>query len=176
MSRNLLLAAVYASLIACATAAAPRIPQVSHAGEGWRDHPRALLILINEPTAYLTIRNAFPFSLRIALLERAEYRHRYGHAYWPIADTTEGETAWTGELPLTIFLNTDRFVETGYLGLRPTGITRIPNPLRRHCPSDLVRAAVVDLDGSNLRILEVRRTLPDERYGCIYRFRFADDP
>lgn len=147
---------------------------VSHAGESWREHPRALLLLINSPRDYLTILNAFPFHLRIALLERSDRPQRFGSPYWPIASSTEGETEWAGELPLTIFLNTDRFVETGYLGLRATGMTRVPNPLRRRCPSDLVQAAVVDMDGRHLRILEVRRGLRDERYGCIYRFRYTE--
>lgn len=177
MKGRLPLAIVCAGLIACATAAPRARRPVSHADESWRHHPRALLLLVSDPRPYLTILNAFPFQLRIALLERAHHPGRFGGAYWPIGPSTEGETAWTGELPLTIFLNTDRFVETGYLGLRATGMTRVPNPLRRHCPSDLVQAAVVDMDGRNLRILEVRRRLRDERYGCIYSFRFiTDDP
>jgi hypothetical protein len=164
-----------ALLIGCAAASLPRRPDAPSASErGWTEEPGALILLVNSPVPYLTILNAFPFRLRIGLLERTPTRMRYGETYSPLGPRAE-ETLWTGELPLTAFLNTERFVRDGYIGIRPVGITRVPNPLHARCPSDLVRAATADLHGRNLRILEVRTRRRDDRYGCVYGFRYVTD-
>ncbi|MCC6563692.1 hypothetical protein IT087_02260 [Candidatus Uhrbacteria bacterium] len=162
-------------VVGCASVTRPPSLETNRLAEsGWTDEPGALILLVNSPLPYLTILNAFPFRLRIGLLERTPSRMRYGETYAPLGPRAE-ETLWVDELPLTAFLNTERFVRHGYIGIRPVGITRVPNPLREQCPSDLVRAATADLHGHNLRILEVRTRRRDDRYGCVYGFRYVTD-
>ncbi len=173
MTRGLITLAAF--IVGCAVAVRPPSMEANRLAEsGWTENPGALILLVNSPHPYLTILNAFPFRLRIGLLERVPTRMRYGDTYSPLGPRDQ-ETLWTGELPLTAFLNTERFVRHGYIGLRPVGITRVPNPLRGDCPPDLVRAATADLRGHNLRILEVRSRMRDDHYGCVYGFRYVTD-
>ena len=149
-----------------------RLP-AHEAEDGWLQHVGALILRVHAPQDYLTILNAFPFSISIELLERTESAWQHAEPFKPIAPGTGGETLWEGELHLTTFLNTSRFVRHGYFAARPAGLTRVPNPLRERCPPDLVQAAVCDLHGRNLLILEPHLRARDAHYGCVYRFSYA---
>lgn len=168
--------AVLFLLILCACVSPhPIPPRTAHADADWYDHVGALIVRIRSPDGYITIPNAYPFVLYIDLLETSPYRWQPHDPFVPIEQGAGRETVWNGDVRITAFLNTERFVRHGYIAIRPTGLTRVPNPLRSRCPRNLIQAAVTDMEGDNLLILEPHLVGRVERHGCLYRFRYLVD-
>jgi hypothetical protein len=116
-----------------------------------------------------------PLQIHIRLLTPSGFPLLHGtDRYETIGPYAEGETLWTGILPLRVLLNTSRFVHEGYLSVEPTGPTRFLNPLHESCPRSLIRAAIASMVQEIHQVLRTEPAGRDDRYGCLYRFRYVD--
>ncbi len=155
---------------------ASTLPESSAIEAGWTENARALVIYIHDPYRYLTVLNAYPFSLRVTMLERSDLVWQHADRWRPIAEGTTGEMLWEHPLRLLTFINVDRFLSEGRIALRPVGHTVVENPLRDRCPLDLVHVGTADLDGGNIRVHDVVTAGRDDRYGCLYRAIVREEP
>jgi hypothetical protein len=172
------LLAIAILLVGCAGTPLPPAPHVRLPDRAWTDpwtsHVSTFLFIVESPARYMDVPPHNPLTIRIRLLAASGFPRLHGaERLETIMPTAEGETLWTGILPLHVVINTSRFVHEGYMSVEPTGPTRFLNPLHESCPPSLIRASIASITQDITHVLRTETVGRDEDLGCLYSFLYV---